>query len=191
MRHIHISAEDDGLCFIQLFAVITESILKAAPKIKPCKLPLRIRGIDGNEVKIGILKGNNPALTLEFLIRSNAEADGKRLMLRKYRSAGITLLLGVIPVGMIALGRKIYLSLLKLRFLQCEKIRIGLGKKIVKALAHAGAQAVDIPRDEFHNTLRRFLSIIITGVRAFAADPCKYIPQYYTSFRISLSQSPS
>ena len=48
---------------------------------------------------------------------------------------------------MIAFRRKIYLSCLKLCFLKGKYVRIGSGKKLRKAFAHAGAKPVDIPRD--------------------------------------------
>lgn len=53
--------------------------------------------------------------------------------------------LGVVPVAVIALGRKVDLPRLNLRLLQAEDIGIKRRKSLGKALADARSYSVDIP----------------------------------------------
>ena len=80
-----------------------------------------------------------------MLLDADAVSDGKRLLFAEQRRSRITLFLGVIPKGMIALGREIDLTLLQLCLLQSENIRVRLVEIVRKSLCHTGSQTVDIP----------------------------------------------
>ena len=79
------------------------------------------------------------------LLDLNAVRDGNRFFLRKDGSSGIALLLGIIPILMIARKVQIDLSLLQFGFLYTEDVGIFRLKKIQKSLAHACAKTVDVP----------------------------------------------
>ena len=76
--------------------------------------------------------------------------DGERLALGEDRRARVALLVRAVPVDVVL--RQVELDLVRLQFclLQADHVRVDEIHKIQKALADAGAQAVDIPRNEFH-----------------------------------------
>jgi hypothetical protein len=66
-------------------------------------------------------------------------------MFSKYGRAGIAFLFGVVPVGFVSRQVQLYLSGLKLGFLQAEKVCVKVPEGFLKALAGGGTQTVDIP----------------------------------------------
>ena len=59
--------------------------------------------------------------------------------------AGISLLLGIVPVGLIAQEGEIKLPLLHLGLLQTKEVRVERSKDFGEALTTHGAESVDIP----------------------------------------------
>ena len=84
------------------------------------------------------------------LVNADAVGDGQRGVLRKNSGAGVAFLFGGVPELQIAWKIEADLLRLKLGFLQTEEIGMQRFKTICKALLHAGAQAVDVPRDKTH-----------------------------------------
>ena len=64
--------------------------------------------------------------------------------------AGIAFLVGIVPVGLIALKREVELTGLHLCFLQTKEISVHLSEDVAEAFALAGPQTVDVPTDKFH-----------------------------------------
>ena len=72
------------------------------------------------------------------------------LFLCKNCSAGIALFLGAVPVLVVARKVKVGLVRLHLGLAQAEDVGVLGLKKIKKAFARTGAQAVYIPGNQFH-----------------------------------------
>ena len=91
------------------------------------------------------------------LIHADAVRDRNRLLPGEDGRAGIALFIGAVPILVIAGKIDLGLSLLHLGLLQAIDIRIGLPHIFHKALAQAGAQAVDVPGNQFHPFITFFL----------------------------------
>ena len=148
MRDVHVAADDDRLCFVQLFDIGAEIVLPLHPVVQPLEAVLRIGHIDRDEIKVVVFRRDDPTLVV---VQVNAQivGDSARFGLGKERGARIALLLGRAPVFMIALDLRRLFGL-ELGLLQAHHIGLFSREELKKALAHAGAQAVDIPRDQFH-----------------------------------------
>ena len=85
-----------------------------------------------------------------MFLAADAAGDGKRLETREDRCAGIPLFLRTVPILPIARQVEDCLIRLHLRLLQREDIRIEHAERLHESLFQAGAQAVDIPGDQFH-----------------------------------------
>src|SRR5699024_2783995 len=81
-----------------------------------------------------------------------AEAVGHRqgLLLGENGRAGVALLVGVVPVLVVARQVQLQLARLELGLLQAVDVRVRQGAEVQKALPDAGPQAVDVPRNQFH-----------------------------------------
>ena len=84
------------------------------------------------------------------LVDAKAVRDGQRVLPGKNSGAGVALFFRIGPELLIAGGFQLQLSGLELGLLQAEEVGVRLLKKIQKALAQAGAQAVDIPGNQLH-----------------------------------------
>ena len=71
-------------------------------------------------------------------------------MTREDGSTRVALLLGIVPITLVALELQVKLSCLHLRFLQTEEIGIQLTEHLTEALALAGTQTIHIPTDKLH-----------------------------------------
>ena len=112
---------------------------------------MRIRGVAGDKVIILKFRGNDPALFV-VLLDPDTIADRNRLLPAKDRRSGIAFFFGVVPVLIVALQIEVDLPLLKLCFLQTNRVSVDLAEKIHKALCDARAKSVYIPRNKFfHN----------------------------------------
>ena len=97
----------------------------------------------------------------------NAQAIGysKRLMARKYCCSAISLLLCVVPIGVISRNLKIYLPLLKLGLLKGEEVCVERRESFKKILAYHSPEAIHVPGDEFkfHGLFYPFFSLFLNG----------------------------
>ena len=84
------------------------------------------------------------------LLHADAVGHGERLVPGEDRRAGVALFLRGIPVLPVARQIQLDLKRLRLRLLQAEEIGVQRMKGVLKALLQAGADAVDVPRDQFH-----------------------------------------
>ena len=80
-----------------------------------------------------------------MLRKPEVPLHGQGDVLGEYRRAGIALFVRIMPVLIVAGQLQLNLPLLKLGFLDAEKVRILLGKKCLKALFPACPQAVYVP----------------------------------------------
>jgi hypothetical protein len=84
-------------------------------------------------------------------VDTNAVGDVERMVAGENRCAGVTFLVGVIPVTLVTVVLKVELTFLHLCLLQTEEIGIQLPEGLAETLAFASTQTIDIPTDEFHN----------------------------------------
>ena len=89
-------------------------------------------------------------LTDSVTIDTNAVGHIEGFVLCEDSGAGITFLIGIIPVALVALEDHIKLSGLHLRLLKTEEVGIQLFEYLTKTFCFAGTQAIDVPTDEFH-----------------------------------------
>ena len=85
-----------------------------------------------------------------MLLDSESIAHRDRLLLRKKRRPGVTLLLSIVPVLVVAGQVHLYLALLQLAFLNAEHVRIHILEIVHKALLHAGPYSVNVPGYHLH-----------------------------------------
>ena len=145
MRHIQITAENNRFLLLQLLHIGKKSIFPGHPVIQTLQLLLRIRHIFGDQIIFRIFQCDHTAFVV-MLRDSKAIAHGKRLLLYKDSRSGIAFFLRVVPV--LVVSRKIHLnlSLLELRLLKAERVRILLLQKLIeRSLSHTGAQSVYVP----------------------------------------------
>ena len=144
MGDIHVPADDDRLFPVQIQQIAPEGVLPGHAVIQTGQAALAVGGIDRDKIKGGILQGDDAALVI-MLREADAVADGEGLPLREDCGAAVALFLGGIHVQQIALRGNIRLTGLHFGLLQAEEIRVRGAEIIHEALAHAGAQTVDIP----------------------------------------------
>ena len=85
------------------------------------------------------------------LIDSDAVGDIQRFVFRKYSRPGIPFFLGIIPIRLVSFKFKVKLSRLHLGFLQGEEVCIQFLENIGKSFAHAGPEAIYVPRYKLYS----------------------------------------
>ena len=164
MRHVQVAAEHHGLSGIEVEDVAAEGVVPRHAIVQAPQFVLRVGGVDGDEIKVVKLKGDDAAFVVVLLL-SKAVGHAQRTDAGEDTSARIAFLFGVIPITFVAVKGDVYLAFLQLGFLQAEAVGIEPGKSFFKAFFAASPQAVDVPRDEFH-------AIGIMGKSIFIL--CKY-----------------
>ena len=110
---------------------------------------MRIGGVYAyQEVRVE-LGANQPALVV-VLIQAHAVAHVKRFTAGEDGGAGVALLIGAMPDLGIAGRVELYLPGLEFGFLQAQRIHVAGCEIVHEALAHASAQAVDVPGSVLH-----------------------------------------
>jgi len=147
---IEIATENDRLLFFQ--------VPKEFEKIRPpgfhpvgeaAEFPLRVGHIDIDHEKVLILGGEDPPLLIMFL-PADSILDAERFRPGEDRRPGIAGARGGIPKHRITRKLRVDLFGPGFDFLHADNIRVRFEKKILKALAEDGADAIDVPRDDFH-----------------------------------------
>ena len=149
MGHVHVAADDDGFLLVEPTQISLEVGFPLHAVVQAPQSVLRIGRIDGDEIERGHFERDDAPLVV-VLVDADAVADAQRLMAREDGRAAVALLVGVVPIGTVALEVEVELPLLHLGFLQTEEVGIQLFEHIAEAFAHAGSQAVDIPGNEVH-----------------------------------------
>ncbi len=165
--HVQVAAIDHRLVLIQPQDVVPQGILPLHPIVQADQLPLGVGCVDAQEVKVLKFQGDGAALVV-VLGDPQTVLHRQRLPLGKHGGAGITLLFGAVPVLIIAVGGKVGLPRLHFGFLNAEKVRIRLFKKLGKALVQAGSEAVNVPRDKFHRITSGVLYHLGREIATFA-----------------------
>ena len=149
MGHVQVATEDDGFLGIESLKVSLEIVLPRHAIVKALQAILRIRRIAAHEEEAVHLEGDNTPLMVVH-IDTNAVGYIEGFVLCEDSGAGITFLIGIIPVALVALEDHIKLSGLHLRLLKTEEVGIQLFEYLTKTFCFAGTQAIDVPTDEFH-----------------------------------------
>ena len=146
--HIHVPADDDGLFLPQGSEVLPEGVLKGHAVLDAGQVPLGVGGVHRHQEKLLILRGDDTALPVE-LLPADAVGDREGLPLGEDGRAGIALAGGGgVPILVVAGELEIRLLPLHFRLLQAEDVGAFRLQKLGEALAHAGPQAVYIPRGQ-------------------------------------------
>ena len=144
MGHVHVAADDHGLLGVQRAGIGTEIILPGHAVVQALEPVLGVGHIDADQIEVFVFQRDAAALVAVGL-GTDAHVHGEGGMPGEDGGTGVALLLGVVPVLLIAGEGKIDLPGLKLGLLQAEEVRIQGGKALFKALFHAGAKAVYVP----------------------------------------------
>jgi len=161
VRHVHVAADKDGLAAVEHGEGEAEGIVPRHAARQAAQAVLRVRRIDGDDVEVPVLKRDDPALGVHLPqalvgrhlgddVGGQSVGDAERTVAGVDGCAAVALLVGIAPVGFVAGELKVELSLLHLRLLQTEEIRVERGKAFAEAFAAHGAESVYIPGNEFH-----------------------------------------
>ena len=111
---------------------------------------LRVGCIDIDEVEIGVFDSDDAAFVVVFVdVHSASDADG--FGARINGRPRVTFLVGIVPPRPVAVKLEVKLVFTKFGFLKTENIGIEFVEYVGKTFLDDGAQAVDIPGNEFHN----------------------------------------
>ena len=113
MRDIQVAAVHDGFDRVELAEVLPQRILPFHAVRKAAQLVLRIRRVAADEIEVRIFtRDDAPFMAVDVLAK--VIGDGKRLLLRKDRRAGVALLVRAVPVDVVL--RQIEFDLMRLQF---------------------------------------------------------------------------
>ena len=150
MRNIQIAAPDDRLFLFELLEEFQEVLVPLLAIGKARQLALGIRGVNVDEKKVGVFRRQHASFLVVF---GDAEMrrDFKWAFFREDARAGITLLLRRVPISRVVRGPELFdLIGRTFGFLQTQDVRLLRLEKFEKVLLQHGAQAVDVPGNEFH-----------------------------------------
>ena len=142
MRDIQVAAKDDRLR--ETAEIGAHVILPAHAIVQAFEAVLRVRDIGAHEEQIRIFQGDHAPLVVMF-VDADAIAHGQRIMFRIDRSAGVPLLVGIVPIGLIPEELQVDLAGLQLGLLQTEEIGIQVRKHVREPFPRHGPQAVYVP----------------------------------------------
>ena len=142
--HVQIAANNHRLERVQLFYIVAEVIFPLHAIIQSFQLALCIGRVAGHKIKVLILCRDNAPLVV-MCVHTHATHHFDWLLPRKQRRAAVSLFLCTVPVFVIALTSHLCLSRLHFGLLQAEYVGVQCIKNVLKALAQAGPQTVDIP----------------------------------------------
>ena len=144
MSHVHVTTYQYGLLRVECHEILAEGVVPCHTVVETSQPVLCIWGIDGDDVEVLVFQRDDTSFVVVF-IYAHTINDAQRLVLGEDGGTGVALLVGVVPVALIALEGDVQLALLHLCLLQTEEISIETAKDVAEALTIAGTQAVDIP----------------------------------------------
>ena len=150
VSHIQVTAQDHWLLCIQPQQIGTESILPCHAVIQTLQAVLTVGGVAVDQIKLRIFQRQYAPLVV-VLLDADAGGHGQRLPAAPAGRAGISLFLGRVCVLGVALRGKIRLTGLHFGLLYRKNVRIKRRKALGEAVGQAGAQAVNVPADQFHD----------------------------------------
>ena len=142
--HIQVAAQDDGLLGIQCHQVGTEVVLPLHAVVQSLQPVLRIGSVAGDQIEVVRLQRDDAAFVV-VLVDADSVCNAQRLMLGEYGRTRIALLVGIVPVRLVAVEREVQLSLLHLCLLQTEKVSVHLLEDVAEPFPFTGSQPVDVP----------------------------------------------
>ena len=149
MGNIQVAAQDHRLFCVQCQQVGAEGILPLHAVVQTLQPILTVGGIAVDQPELRVFQREHTALVV-VLLNANAGGHGQRLLAAPAGRAGVALFLGRISILRVSLRGKIRLTGLHLGLLHRKDIGIQSCKTLGKAMGQAGAQAVDVPADQFH-----------------------------------------
>ena len=152
MGHIQVAAQDYGLLFIQGHQVTTEIVLPLHAVVQTFQSVLTVRRVAANEVEVGVFQRDESSLVVVF-VDTHAILYGERGMLGVDGCTRVSFLVGIVPVTLVTEEGHVELTCLHLGLLQAEEVGIQGVEGLFEILTCYGAQAVNVPTDEFHRPI--------------------------------------
>ena len=150
VRHVQVAAPDDGFFPLELFQVGEEVAVPLLAIGKAGEFALRVGHINIHEEEVGEL-GRQHTTFVVVLGHADALRDFQRAQLREDDGAGVALLLRAVPVRRVVRGPELFdLVGVRLGFLQAQDVGLFVVEVFEKIFAEHGAQAVDVPGNQFH-----------------------------------------
>jgi hypothetical protein len=157
VRDIKIATADDGLPLFETLEKLQKVLIPALAIRQPGEITLGVGDVNIDEKKVRILGGQH-ATFLIMLYYALVRRDLQRALLRKNRRAGITLLLRAIPIrGVMRRPELFDLFERTLHFLKAQNVGPFRRNKLQKVFLQHGAQAVDVPGNQFHELRFKFI----------------------------------
>ena len=100
MGDVQVAAEHHGLFCFQLLEAAEERVLPLHPIVQPGQLPLGVGGVDGEQIEVAHVEGNDAPLVV-MLLQAQTVGHVKRLLPGENSRAGVALLFRVVPILMI------------------------------------------------------------------------------------------
>ena len=150
VRHVEVAAKDDGLFLLQLFQVAQKILVPNLTVRQPFQFALGVGRVNIHEEKILIFCGEHAAFVV-VLGDAEMRRDFERNFFRENRRAGIAFFCGGVPKSRVA-RRPELLDLVgrAFGFLQAKDVGLLGVEEFKEFFLKHGAQAVDVPGNEFH-----------------------------------------
>ena len=142
--HVQVSADDDGLPCVELLEVCAEVVLPRHAVVQSAQLVLRVGGVDRHEEELVHLQCDDAPLVV-MLVDAQSVGHVERGVAGEDGCPGVSLLLGIVPVGRVSVEREVQLSLLHLGLLQAEEVGVQCQEGVSEAFVATGTQPVDVP----------------------------------------------
>ena len=149
MGHVEVAAVDDGLLAVKALQVVAHGVFPCHPVVEALQPVLGVGGIAAYEEELGHLERDDAAFVV-VLVDADAVGHVERLVAGEDGCSGIAFLVGGVPVALVAFELEVELSGLHLCLLQAEEVGVELAEDVAEAFALTGAEAVDVPRYQFH-----------------------------------------
>ena len=163
--HVQVATEDHGFLGVEALQVTAEGILPRHAILQALQSVLRVRRITADKEEILHLERHHAPLMVVH-IDADAIRHAQGLVLREDGRTRVALLLGIVPVALIALKLQVKLSGLHLRLLQAEEVGIQFTEDVTKPLAFTSPQAIHVPTHKFH-TLSSYFGRKVTNLFLF------------------------
>ena len=152
---IEITAGDDGLSFgFERFKILAEGDVPFHAVWEAEEFVFGVGSVDGDEEEVVELKSDDAAFFVAFgtFFGADSEADAEWFCFGENGGAGIARFFGGVPVGFISGEVEGELDLFGagFGFLEAEDVWVVFEDEVGEVLFEDGADAVDVPREEFH-----------------------------------------
>jgi len=150
VRHVEVAAEDHGFFLFQTFEVTKKIAIPLLAVGEPRQFALGVGNVNIDEKKVGELGGEHAAF-LVVLGDADVRRDLQRTHPGKNGGAGITFLLRGVPIRRVGRGPELFDVVgAAFGFLKAKHVGFLSVEKIEEIFPQHGAQAIDIPGNQFH-----------------------------------------